>query len=102
VPGTRALIQVGAIDEDGAWSAATRTVDVVNDRLYVTNFTANDSGFSVRFSRTFVTDGINLYESAIVPLGGPDIDIRDAAGNLVASVAQEGLMRKVIRKPKPE
>ncbi len=82
-PGTRARIQVGAIDEDGAWSAATRTVDVVNDRLYVTNFTANDSGFSVRFSRTFVTEGINLYESAIVPLGGPDIDIRDAAGNLV-------------------
>jgi ferredoxin len=32
-PGTRARIQVGAIDEDGAWSAATRTVDVVNDRL---------------------------------------------------------------------
>ena len=28
--------------------------------------------------------------------------IFDASGRLVASVAQEGLMRKVVRKPKPD
>ena len=48
-----------------------RLVDVVNDRLYVTNFTANDSGFSVRFSRTFVIGRHQPLRKRHRPAGRP-------------------------------
>ena len=76
-------IQVGAFDEDGAWSAAPRVVEVVNDLLWVRTLTPDDSGFRVRFNRAFDPAQLNLYESAIVPRGGPDIVVTDSGGNVV-------------------
>ena len=82
-PEKRYRIQVGAIDEDGAWSAAPRVVEVVNDRLWVKTFTPTDTGFTVRFSRSFAPEALNLYESALAPRGGPDIVFTDAQGQVV-------------------
>jgi hypothetical protein len=83
VPERSHTIQVGAFDEDGAWSAAPRVVEVVNDLLWVRTFTPDDSGFRVRFNRAFDPSLLNLYESAIVPRGGPDLEVKDASGNVI-------------------
>ena len=83
VPERSHTIQVGAFDEDGAWSAAPRVVEVVNDLLWVRTFTPDDSGFRVRFNRAFDPAPLNLYESAIAPRGGPDLEVKDASGNVI-------------------
>ncbi|MBL8535715.1 MAG: cadherin-like domain-containing protein, partial [Betaproteobacteria bacterium] len=76
-------INVSAKDEDGQWSADPLTVDVVNDHLYVTDLSGNDSGFEVRFSRTFDTVPINVFDTALSPKGAPDVVLRDSSGNAI-------------------
>lgn len=76
-------VQAGAIDEDGAWSAAPLDVRVESEGLAVETFQVTDGGFEVRFSRPFVASEINLYETALVPGRAPDVTVRDAAGAAV-------------------
>lgn len=76
-------IQVSATDEDGTWIAAPREVAVVNDRLYVRTLEGGDSGFAIRFSRTFQQSLLNLYDTRLDPRGLPDLILRDASGNTV-------------------
>ena len=76
-------IHVAATDEDGTWDAPDGlSVTVVPNLLEVTSFTADASGFRVRFSQAVDASTLNLYAGADSdPLQAGAADVKVILGN---------------------
>jgi len=87
-------IRVRALNDDGAFAAAPKEVQVLADVLQVVAFDATDSGFEVRFNRAVDPTQLNLYDVEGGSLGPADVRLSgpsgDVAGSLVLDNDKQG------------
>jgi hypothetical protein len=85
---------VSAVDEDGSYDAAPRTVTVGTDWLKVQTLTPTPSGFAVRFNDVFDASTVKLYD--LTPGASFDVQLKGdttgvVAGSMVVDADGRGL-----------